>query len=218
MLELWGMQGTSSLPSITGPLRPRVVATDKVLSMAQTELKSVLMQNWIAWNRTLFDIETLLMLNWIFWNRTVLILKCVWTKTILILNWILFVLLEWVVEMEGKWQYSCCFVGCWFQDLFIRMTGFIILLKKSNKHVDRNDLIFFFWLVVFYGETSLVGYLITNPAHTHTHTHTYIYIYIYNEWVLPQILFIKAKISLTQYYAWGRFLINAAVKLDPCNN
>ena len=38
-------------------------------------------------------------------------------------------------------------------------------------------------LVVFYGMSSLVGYLTLNPVnthtHTHTHTHTYIYIYIY---------------------------------------
>ena len=28
------------------------------------------MQNWIVWNRTVFDIESVLMLNWIVWNRT----------------------------------------------------------------------------------------------------------------------------------------------------
>ena len=29
MLEHWGMRSTSSLPSLPGPLRPRVVAPDK---------------------------------------------------------------------------------------------------------------------------------------------------------------------------------------------
>ena len=33
MLELWGMQSTHSLLSLPGPLWPRVVAPDKVLSM-----------------------------------------------------------------------------------------------------------------------------------------------------------------------------------------
>ena len=33
MLGLWGMQSTSSLPSLPGPLLPGVVAPDKALSM-----------------------------------------------------------------------------------------------------------------------------------------------------------------------------------------
>ena len=42
MLELWGMWSTLSLPSIPGPLWPRVVAPDKVLSMGQIELFELL--------------------------------------------------------------------------------------------------------------------------------------------------------------------------------
>ena len=52
MLELWGMQSTPLLPLIPGPLWPRVVAPDRVLSISQIELNSVLMLNWIVWNRT----------------------------------------------------------------------------------------------------------------------------------------------------------------------
>ena len=52
MLELWGMLGTSSLPSLPGPLWPGVLAPDKVLSMSQIELNCVLMLNCITWNRT----------------------------------------------------------------------------------------------------------------------------------------------------------------------
>ena len=48
MQELWGM------PSLPGPLWPRVVAPDRVLSMGQIELNYVLMQNWIVWNRTVY--------------------------------------------------------------------------------------------------------------------------------------------------------------------
>ena len=55
MQELWEMWNTSSLP---GPLRPRVVVTDRFLSMDQIELNCVLMFKWIVWNRTVFDIET----------------------------------------------------------------------------------------------------------------------------------------------------------------
>ena len=33
MLEFWGKWSTSSLPSLPGPLLPRVVASDRVLSM-----------------------------------------------------------------------------------------------------------------------------------------------------------------------------------------
>ena len=36
------------------PRSTGVVATDKVLSMGQTELNSVLMLNWIVWNRTVY--------------------------------------------------------------------------------------------------------------------------------------------------------------------
>ena len=38
MLELWGIQSTPSLPSLLGPLWSKMVAPDRVLSMAQIEL------------------------------------------------------------------------------------------------------------------------------------------------------------------------------------
>ena len=60
MQELWGMQSTLSLPLIPGSFRPGVVAPDKALSLGQIELNCVLMQNWIVWNGTVFDIENLL--------------------------------------------------------------------------------------------------------------------------------------------------------------
>ena len=37
MLELWGMRRVPSLPSLPGPLWPRVVAPDRVLCMGQIE-------------------------------------------------------------------------------------------------------------------------------------------------------------------------------------
>ena len=52
MVALWGMQSILSLPSLTGPLWPGVVASDRVLSIDQIELNYVLMLNWITWNRT----------------------------------------------------------------------------------------------------------------------------------------------------------------------
>ena len=42
MLELWGMQCTPLLPSLPGPLEPKVVASDRVLSMGQIELNCVI--------------------------------------------------------------------------------------------------------------------------------------------------------------------------------
>ena len=41
MLEIWGMQSTPSLPSLPGPLWPRMVAPDRVQSMGHIELDSV---------------------------------------------------------------------------------------------------------------------------------------------------------------------------------
>ena len=52
MLELLGMWSTLSLPSLPGPLWPRVVAPDKTLFMSQIELNCVLILNWSTWNRT----------------------------------------------------------------------------------------------------------------------------------------------------------------------
>ena len=71
MLELWGMRGTPSLLLLPGPFWPGIVAPDRALSMGQIELNCILMQNWVVWNRTVFDIETVLRLNWIAWNRNV---------------------------------------------------------------------------------------------------------------------------------------------------
>ena len=45
ILELWKMQSTPSLPSLQGPVQPGMVAPDKVLSLGQIELNSVLMIN-----------------------------------------------------------------------------------------------------------------------------------------------------------------------------
>ena len=65
MLEFWEMQNTSSLPSLPGSLWLRVAAPDNVLSIGQVELNSVLMLNWIAWNRTVatFKLRTYAKLN-----------------------------------------------------------------------------------------------------------------------------------------------------------
>ena len=54
MLELLGMQSTSLLPALLGPLCLGVVAPDRDLSMGQIELNSVFMLNWIIWNRTVY--------------------------------------------------------------------------------------------------------------------------------------------------------------------
>ena len=49
MLDLRGMQGTSLLPSLPGPLWPRVIAPDRVLSMCQIELNSVTHHSISPW-------------------------------------------------------------------------------------------------------------------------------------------------------------------------
>ena len=88
----WGSSNagaTPSFPLLPGPLWPRVVASDRVLSMGQIELKCVFMLNWITWNRTVYldwpwvvasdrvlsmgqiELKCVFMLNWITWNRTV---------------------------------------------------------------------------------------------------------------------------------------------------
>ena len=54
MLELWGMQSTPLLLSLPGPLRPGLVAPDRVLSMGLREVNCVLMLNWIVWNKTVY--------------------------------------------------------------------------------------------------------------------------------------------------------------------
>ena len=95
MLELWGMQSITSLPLLQGQFRPGVVATDRVLSMGEIELNSVLMLNWIIWKRTIFDIE-ITFLFWtelfereLFWHLTELFSHfTVCKKDILIVNWI----------------------------------------------------------------------------------------------------------------------------------
>ena len=45
MLELWGMWSTPLLPLLPHPLWFELVAPDRVLSMGQIELNSVLMLN-----------------------------------------------------------------------------------------------------------------------------------------------------------------------------
>ena len=54
MLEVWGMRSNPLLPSLPGPLWPGVIAPDRVLSMCQIEINSVLMPNRIVKNRTVY--------------------------------------------------------------------------------------------------------------------------------------------------------------------
>ena len=76
MLELWGMRSTPSLPLLPGPLWPRVVAPERVLSMGQTELNHgfkscflhlncIFMQNRIVLT---FKLCTYAKLNSLKWN------------------------------------------------------------------------------------------------------------------------------------------------------
>ena len=67
------MRSTPSLPSLQGPLCPRVVAPDRALFIGQIELNCVLMLNWIVWNRTVLR-------NWIAWNRNVFDKLCTYAK------------------------------------------------------------------------------------------------------------------------------------------
>ena len=130
LLELWGMQNTTSLPSLPGPLWSRVVALYRALSMGQIELNCVLILNLIVKNRNVLTFTCVFTLNWIVWNRTVLTLLlnvcivlnnnqspityisgqyfrpigimvrvlCVWTKTVLNLNWIV-----WIRTVKLNW-------------------------------------------------------------------------------------------------------------------
>ena len=84
LMVLYGIWSTLSLPSVPGPRWPGVVAPDMFQSMGQIELNwitwdinCVLMQNWIVWIRTIFDIERVFTPTWIVSNRTVLTFNCV---------------------------------------------------------------------------------------------------------------------------------------------
>ena len=66
-------------------------------------------------------------LMWVFVSWPILVHPCFgFHRTSLMTSFLLFqqyptclVCLNWVVfEIGGKWLYSCCFVGCYFQDLF----------------------------------------------------------------------------------------------------
>ena len=76
------MQSIPSLPSLPGPLWPRVVAPDRVQPMGRIELKCVLMLIWITWNRTVFDIESVFRLNWIVWIKTVSLNGIAWNRNV----------------------------------------------------------------------------------------------------------------------------------------
>ena len=58
MLELWGMQSAPSLLSLQGPLLPKVLAPERILSMDQIVLNCVLCKT------ELLEIE-------LFWHLTV---------------------------------------------------------------------------------------------------------------------------------------------------
>ena len=76
ILELWRMQRTLSLPSLSVPFWPGVVAQDRVLSIGSNKLCSYARLNYLKLN-CCWSLNCVLTLNWIFGNRTVLTFNCV---------------------------------------------------------------------------------------------------------------------------------------------
>ena len=80
------MQSTPSLPSLLGPLWPRVVAPHRVLPIGQIELNCILMLNWTGWNRTVLTCKlptyAQLILNWIVWTWSVWLNWIAWHRTV----------------------------------------------------------------------------------------------------------------------------------------
>ena len=67
------MRITPWLPFLPGHW-PGVVASDRVLSIGQTELNYVITLNWIVWNQLFLHLieckqKPEHMLNWIVWNK-----------------------------------------------------------------------------------------------------------------------------------------------------
>ena len=56
MLKLWRMRSTPLLPSLPDPVWPGVVAPNRVLSMSQIELNSVITLNGTVWNLLFLDL------------------------------------------------------------------------------------------------------------------------------------------------------------------
>ena len=71
MLKLWEMRSSHLLSSLSNPLKSGVVAPDRVPSMGQIELNSVLMLNWIIWNNTILTFKLCTYIRLIGWNKTV---------------------------------------------------------------------------------------------------------------------------------------------------
>ena len=88
------------LPSPPVSLGPRMVVSERLLSMGQIELNCVLMLNCIVWNRSVLTFKLRSYANWIVWNWTVFVyqnelfeIERLWhltvckQKHIFILNW-----------------------------------------------------------------------------------------------------------------------------------
>ena len=76
-----------------------------------------------------------------------------------------------VLEMGGRWPYSCCFVGCCFQDLFITACSILVHLPSS------------FFSIYFVNIYVVHPYSSMNKTAKHVSLSlsffVYIYIYIY---------------------------------------
>ena len=72
------------------------------------------------------------------------------------------------------------------------------------------------WLVVLYGISSLIGYLIPNPVYTHTHTHTHIYINKTLNKFLPLLIF-KLHYHFHIYIYFCHRRLHHSLKRPPCH-
>ena len=97
------------------------------------------------------------------------------------------VCLSWMVlEMGSKWSYSCCFVGCCFQDLFKTAHNILVYFPSSifsmnfvSIHVVHPYSRIYTAIATSWKNLILLNWIDQTYTHTHTHTHTHIYIYIY---------------------------------------
>ena len=147
MLELWGIRSTPSLPSLSGQLWPRVVATGRVLFMCQIELNyhhhhvvpsarisltfsRHFSPSFIATGRSsgLHPVSSHSCCMYVLAGHPAFARPYVGVHRItsLMSSFLLLqqcpaclVRLTWIVfVMGGRWPYSWCLVGCCCQDLF----------------------------------------------------------------------------------------------------
>ena len=119
-----------------------------------------------------------------------------------------FVCLIWMVlEMRGRWLYSCCFVGCSFQNLFNKAHSLLVQFLSSffSIHLISVHVVHPYSRIDTIGSWKKLRFILTDRSDLHMINNLSITVHAYARCILTS--FSKKKRKLNLIYTWRKSIV-----------